>query len=1013
VHDSGNAQLLPGWEDAERAARIAARVPLETGLSEAVASELVELCRRSADPDGALAGSLRALAAHKERFAAPPPRPALGPLVRICAASKFLAQAISARPRLIDLLASNRFLQRPVPLHARKVVDATSLARRLRRHKLVEMMRIALLDLSGGSVQEVTRALSRLAGAAFHAAVRFHYQRLCAQHGPPSGRTASGPSGFCVLGMGKLGGEELNFSSDADVLYVYDKDGKTEGGLDHFAFYARLAESVTAAVGSPQATPEGGFVFRVDLDLRPEGRSGPIVNAIRGLELYYEAQGAAWERFALLKARPIAGDLGTGEEALQRLSPFVFRKYFDLKAIDEMRQLKARAEKEAARSPGIDLKLGKGGIREIEFFVQALQLLHGGRDANLRARGTLKALERLLYAGLISSRDRDELSDAYIALRRLEHRVQMVAERQTHAIPEDAAEQARLARRAGYPDAAAMHRELAAHRAHVEARFKDLLRVAGGGAPGEDPQAAAAADPLASDEERAAALAGLGFHQPDASAEELSRLARKRGTPFSADSPLQRFGPALVQELAAAPDPDQALRHLADLFGDLANPRGTADFLAHSTRTARLLISLFGSSDFLSRSLLRHPELIDQLVHRGSAPLVREAADLRAELSSRLSGFAPDDLEGALTALRRFRNEEVLRIGLHDVAGALDVDQVALQLSDLADLCVERCFALAKAEVEKRDGGSQASMVVIALGKLGGRELGYHSDLDLLFLYSSTASESAPATGDAGRPAPPAGETEKHVSNHEHFARLGQKLISHLTLPLREGALYRIDTRLRPSGSAGPLVISFEALASYHAREARLWERQALLKSRPVAGDQALFARASAQVLEPSIFRPIERRPLAKELLAMRERMEREIADESPGRYNSKLGRGGIVDVEFAVQFLQLAHGADHPRIRTPSTPRALALLLEEGLLAPQDHAPLQMGYRFLRRLESRLRIVRDRSVDRLPESGEELLRLARRMGYSGPRAGEELLKGYQRIAAEVRAAFLRVLGEA
>jgi glutamate-ammonia-ligase adenylyltransferase len=286
-------------------------------------------------------------------------------------------------------------------------------------------------------------------------------------------------------------------------------------------------------------------------------------------------------------------------------------------------------------------------------------------------------------------------------------------------------------------------------------------------------------------------------------------------------------------------------------------------------------------------------------------------------------------------------------------------------------------------------------MVVIALGKLGGRELGYHSDLDLLFLYSS------------------AGETEKHVSNHEHFARVGQKLISHLTLPLREGALYRIDTRLRPSGSAGPLVISFEALASYHAREARLWERQALLKSRPVAGDQALFARASAQVLEPSIFRPIERRPLAKELLAMRERMEREIADESPGRYNSKLGRGGIVDVEFAVQFLQLAHGADHPRIRTPSTPRALALLLEEGLLAPQDHAPLQMGYRFLRRLESRLRIVRDRSVDRLPESGEELLRLARRMGYSGPRAGEELLKGYQRIAAEVRAAFLRVLGEA
>ena len=994
MHDSAHAQPPPGWEDAERAARLIARLPLETGLEAGVAAELAALCQNSADPDGALAGSIRALAAHRERFAAPGPRSALAPLVRVCAASKFLAATLAARPRLIDLLASARFAHRPTPLLLHGVRDSTAVARRLRRHKQVEMLRIALFDLSGGSVQEVTRALSHLASSTFHAAVRFHYQRLCAQHGPPEGRTATGPSGFCVLGMGKLGGDELNFSSDADVIYLYDQDGKTSSGLDHFAFYARLAESVTAAVGSTQATPEGGFVFRVDLDLRPEGRSGPIVNAIRGLELYYEAQGAAWERFALLKARPIAGDLAAGEEALRRLVPFVFRKYFDLKAIDEMRQLKARAEKEAARAPGIDLKLGKGGIREIEFFVQALQLLHGGRDANLRVRGTLKALERLLYAGLVSSRDRDELADAYIALRRLEHRVQMVAERQTHSIPEDPAEQARLARRAGYADAAAMHRELAQHRAHVEGRFKDLLRVAGGGAAGQDPYAAAAADPHASEEERGAALAELGFQQPDASAEELARLSRKRGTPFSADSPQQSLGPLLVQELAAAPDPDQALRHLADLFGALANPAATSSLLMQSPRTARLLISLFGSSDFLSRGLLRHPELIDQLVHRGSAPLVRETAELRAELAQRLLPLE-DDLEGTLTELRRFRNEEVLRVGLHDVAGALDVDQVARQLAGLADLCVERCFALAKTEVEKRDGASAASMVVIALGKLGGRELGYHSDLDLLFLYSS------------------GGETGKHVSNHEHFARLGQKLISHLTLPLREGALYKIDTRLRPSGSAGPLVISFEALATYHAREARLWERQALLRARPVAGDEALFARAAAEVLTPSIFRPIDRKAAAKELLAMRERMEREIADESPGRYNSKLGRGGLVDVEFAVQFLQLAHGSDHPDIRTPSTPRALAALLDEGLLAPAVHATLLRGYRYLRRLESRLRIVRDRSVDRLPETREELLRLARRMGYSGPGAGQELLAEYEATAAAVRAAFLRVLGEA
>ncbi|HEX9577800.1 MAG TPA: bifunctional [glutamate--ammonia ligase]-adenylyl-L-tyrosine phosphorylase/[glutamate--ammonia-ligase] adenylyltransferase [Myxococcales bacterium] len=992
MHDEARAQLATGWEDAERAARLAARVPAETGLE---AEELLDLCLASADPDGALAGAMRALAERKERYGTPAPRTALAPLVRICAASKFLAQALAVRPRLIDLLACPRFAAQPRSAReamqlarerTARATDATSLARRLRRHKQVEVLRIALRDLLGASVPEVTRELSQLASASFEAAVRFHHRRLCALHGAPEDR------GFCVLGMGKLGGEELNFSSDADVIFVYDKDGHTSGGLPHFTFYARLAEEVTRAIGSPKATPEGGFVFRVDLNLRPEGRSGPIVNAIRGLELYYEAQGAAWERFALLKARPIAGELHVGEEALRRLGPFVFRKYFDLKAIDEMRQLKARAEKEAARAPGIDLKLGKGGIREIEFFAQAIQLLHAGRNPNLRVRGTLRALERLLYAGIISSRDRDELAEAYIFFRRIEHRVQMVAERQTHAVPEDPQERERLARRAGLRDYASLERELTRHRAAVEARFKDLLRVAGDTPADEDPRAAAAADPLATEEERAAALAELGFERPDTVAAELSRLARRRGTPFADASPL---GPALISELAAAPDPDQAARHLTDLFFALGNPRPTAEMLAASPRTARLLVSLFGSSDFLSRSLVKHPELIDQLLGRGAAPLVRDRDDLRAELKDRL--LSPD-VEAVLTELRRFHNEEVLRIALHDVAGALDVESVSRQLSDLAGVCVESCLALATAEIEKRDGaprgldGAPTSLVVIGLGKLGGRELGYHSDLDLLFLYSTP------------------GETEKRVSNHEHFARVAQKLISHLGLPLREGALYRIDTRLRPSGNAGPLVVSFEALATYHSREARLWERQALLKARAVAGDETLFARARTQVLEPSLFRREKPEDAARELLSMRERMEREIAAESPGRYNSKLGRGGLVDVEFAVQFLQLVHGAEHPRVRSASTPQALADLLQAGLLAPEDHQPLARGYRFLRRLESRLRIVRDRSVDHLPESGRELLHLARRMGYSGPRAGEELLADYERTAAEVRAAFLRVL---
>ncbi|MFL5400587.1 MAG: bifunctional [glutamate--ammonia ligase]-adenylyl-L-tyrosine phosphorylase/[glutamate--ammonia-ligase] adenylyltransferase [Myxococcales bacterium] len=996
------------WEEPDRAGRTAQRLR-EAGLDAAASEELVALCAASADPDGALTGAARALAAHYERLRRPAPRASLAPLVTVCAASRFLAAHLAARPRLVDLLASKRF---PAP-YGRRVATARSaaeLARTLRRRKIVDVLRIALRDLSGrATLVESMAELSRFAAASFESAVAFHYARLCGEHGPPAGRTASGPSGFCVLGMGKLGADELNFSSDVDVLYLYDTDGRTEGpqAIDHFAFYARLAEEVTRAVGAQNATAQGGFVFRVDLDLRPEGRSGPIVNAARALELYYESQGAAWERFALLKARPIAGDLAVGEEALRRLSPFVWRKYLDLGAVEEMRALKARAEREAGRRGGLDLKLGPGGIREVEFFVQALQLLHGGKDVNLRERGTLRALDRLLFAGLVSSRDRDDLADGYLFLRRLEHRVQMVAERQTHALPEDPRERARLARRAGYPPPreealSRMERDLREHRGNIESRFGDLLRVAGGAAPVADPNAEAAVDPSASDEERTAALAALGFANPDRSAAELSRLARRRGTPFwaGASAAEQRAAPVLLHEVAAAPDPDQALRHLAELFGQLTDPAPIASLLVSSPRTARLLISLFGSSDFLTRSLLRHPELVDQLVHRGSAPLVRTREEMRTDIVARLDGR---DVEEQLTELRRFRNEEVLRIGLHDVAGALDSDSVSRQLSDLADVCVAESLALAETEVTKREGtarledGSRAALCVVGLGKLGGRELGYHSDLDLLFLYSGGGETDGP----------------RKTSNHEHFARIAQKLIGHLALQLREGFLYKVDTRLRPSGSAGPLVVSFDALASYHDREARLWERQALLRARAVAGDVALFDRAKREVLEKSLFRSIDPTAAARELLSMRERMEREIAAESSGRYNSKLGRGGLVDVEFAVQYLQLVHGERHPEIRAAATPEALVALRRAGLLSPSDEEPLARGYRFLRRLESRLRIVRDRPIDSLPTFGRELFLLARRLGYTGDRPGEDLLADYSRHTTEVRAAFLRVLGAA
>ncbi len=755
---SESEQVAAGYADAERAARLVQRLPDSTGLGPELLALLEQLCLRAPDPDGALHNAARVLEARREHLGGPARKGSLAPLVLISASSRFLASHLAARPRLVDLLAHPRFSRRSrsalsaqrAALKLLRGLDpkdgkaADRLHARLRHHKVIEILRIALRDLSGRAmIPEQTAELSRLAAASFEVALRFHYQRLCFLHGAPAGRTPDSQSGFCVLGMGKLGGEELNFSSDVDVLYVYDQDGRTQGGsagaLDHFAFYARLAEEVTRAVGAPL---DGGFVFRVDLDLRPEGRSGPLVNSLRGLEIYYEAQGAAWERFAWLKARPIAGALAVGDEAIRKLQPFVYRKYLDLQAIEAMRALKARAEREAAKRGGLDLKLGPGGIREVEFFCQALQLLHGGRDANLRERNTLRALERLLFAGLISARDRDALAEAYLLLRKLEHRVQMVAERQTHQMPTDAQELELLARRAGFATSAALELELTRHRAEVKARFSDLLRVAGEEPEAIDARAEQAADPQTPDEELREALRGLGFIDPDAAALELARLRKRRGTPFSPSAPpeLAARASSLIAELAKVPDPDRALRHLADLFGQLAEPQATARLFAASPRTARLLLSLFGSSDFLSRSLLRHPELIDSLVHRGSAPLSREKAELRAGLTQRLGALPADDVEGQLSELRRFHNEEILRIGLHDVAGALEPEAVGEQLSDLADVSVEACLSLATHELERRDGkllrapgspdADEPRLVIIALGKLGGRELGYHSDLD-------------------------------------------------------------------------------------------------------------------------------------------------------------------------------------------------------------------------------------------------------------------------------------------
>ncbi len=981
--------------------------------------ELEELCRLSPDPDLALAGVERFL---DGAGALPRERDLLEALVVLCGSSRMIPALLARAPRLLRRAARSPYLLAPrgedvlrrVLARAVRRLDPEDVGgvhRLLRRLRAREVVRISLRDLRRARVKEVTAELSALATACLDAAIRFHDRRLRVRHGPPDGYQDREPgAGFCALAMGKLGARELNFSSDVDLVYVYERDGTTSGErpIAHSAYYAKLAELVTEAIAKPT---EDGLVFRVDLNLRPDGQNGPIVNSLRAAEMYYETFGRSWERNALLKARPAAGDLAVGEALLRQLEHFIWRRTLDLEVVGEIQAMKARIDARAGAEGKEDLKLGRGGIREAEFFVSALQLLHGGRaeGAALRERAVLPALDRLLFAGIVPAKDRDDLSDAYLFLRRAEHRVQMVDGAQTHRLPPPG-ERLGLARSMGYTSEAGLEAALGAHRERVARLFGGLFGR-GADLPPLDPELALLADQQVEHERRLDLAARRGLQDPDRSVAALESMARRR-TPFH---PLgdPAAAVALLADALGTPDPDQALSHLADFAAALRNPEPYFSLLAARRRVARLLLSLFGTSDFLSKRFLRHPELIDMLLREDQVVLEKTSGTFRADLEERLASVEAllpldDRLEEQLGELRRYKNEEILRVAIHDIAGTIDLSSITRQLTDLAEACLERCLALAENEALAKNAAPPERLCVVGMGKLGGRELGYHSDLDLIFLYPGTAHrESSP--------------------DHERYAKLAQRFMSFLQMPLREGKLYQIDARLRPSGNQGALVTSVEGFTRYHMGDAlpggagrggvggpvrsQLWERQALLRARHVAGDPLLFREIEEKVIVPVVYgRRGDRASLAAEIRRMRERMESELSREATRGKNPKTGRGGLVDVEFAAQFLQLAHGSDHPSIRTGSTPAALQRLRAAGLLREADFEALAQGYEFLRRVDLRLRIVHDYATDHLPARGPALSQLARRLGYGGPEPAARFLSEYARVTDGVRAAFERVV---
>ena len=945
----------------------------------------------------------------------------------IFGSSQFLSDILARQPQLFEWLLEPGVVHRPkskeeLTEEARHgVAGAPTLERSwlaLRRYKSQEILRIGLQDLVGRqNLVGITEELSNLADVSLETAYQLCRAELVQRHGAPqvageAGRSRECP--FVILGMGKLGGRELNFSSDIDLIFLYEEEGETTGTdeaaagrLTNQEFFRKLGEMLVKGMNEVSAD---GHLYRVDLRLRPEGRSGAIASSLRSCEIYYESWGQTWERQAMIKARPVAGDPALGGTFLRMMTPFVFRQSLDLTALDEIRAMKDRINLSVAQDARArrNVKLGYGGIREIEFLVQGIQLLHGGKHPWLREANTLRALHRLAGQGVLADPDYEALVRAYTFLRRLEHRLQILHDRQTHTLPDDPQEIQSLGRRMGYQPPEYLDAGtalLADYQRHTEAvrqlydSFLQGARASADGAteaPSDEVLLFFTSD-LPTEQVRSR-LAAVGFEDVERALRNLQLMregqSSARYTPEVRRALGQMAGPLLLA-LAQVPDPDLALTTFERFIAGVAARTTFLRLLAETPGLVGLLVRLFGTSEFLSATLLRQPELMDTLL--APEPATGHGRE-RTVQELRRAVEAADAGSGRLDALRRVKKAEDLRIGLADILEQADVTDTQRALTSLGEACLEVALDMAEQDLAARFGRPDpAGFAIVGMGKLGGLELGYGSDLDLLFVY-----------GDDGQTTGP-----ERLSHPEYFSKLADRVTKILASITAEGAAYRVDSRLRPGGQKGEVAVSLRAFENHFERMAELWERQAYIKARPVAGDPRV-EEAFLAVAQRFVYEGPEEPDLAERILAMRHRISAERVGTAGKTTHVKLGSGGIVEIEFLVQYLQLRHGRTHPALRSHSTRLALAALAETGILPAVDAATLDEAYRFLRRVETRLRIVADLSVNTLPSAPAKLEKLARRMGYP-PKADTssqaQFLADYAARTGQVHEIFQRVFG--
>lgn len=823
--------------------------------------------------------------------------------------------------------------------------SAADLTKRLRTAKRRIALTVALADIVGGwELTQVTGALADFAGASLGAACR-HLLRRAHEAGDLSLPDPDDPetgSGLIVLGMGKLGARELNYSSDIDLIVLYDQDKVPYTGKhDAQHLFVRMARSL---VGLMDERTKDGYVFRTDLRLRPDPGSTPPAISTLAAEMYYESAGQNWERAAMTKARPVAGDIEAGFAFLDILRPFMWRRSLDFAAIQDIqsikRQINAHRGGGEVAVAGHNIKLGRGGIREIEFFAQTQQLIWGGREPDLRVRGTLDALARLVSAGHVAPEVAADLERSYGFHRRLEHRLQMVDDRQTHELPEDDEGLARIGAFMGFDSKDAFIAELLdrlrAVEGHYAALFEDEGDLAGGGnlvfTGGED------------DPDTIKTLRKMGFSDPAAVSTTIRAWHTGRARAMrSARSRelLTELVPSILEAFAESPNPDSALMRFDEFLRGL--PAGVQLFSLFTAHPGLfdLVAEIMGSAPRLADWLSRYPILLDGVLSRDFFDFLPDAHHMRESLADAMTQAR--DFQDCLDIQRRWANDRIFQIGVHMLRGRLSPVDASGPLSDVADSCLSALLPSIHAEFAEQHGRVPGGeMAVVAFGKLGSREMTVGSDLDLLFVYDvpDGVSES-----DGPRPLTPG----------QYYARLCQRFIGAITAPTGEGKLYEVDMRLRPAGNAGPIASSLQAFEQYYASDAWTWEHQALTRARVVCGEGDLVRRFSNS-MRKILTRPRDPEKLKTDVSEMRGRMRREFSGSDP--WDVKHMPGGLVDIEFIAQYLQLRHGADAPEIIAGATDAALAVARAKRYIDPVVADDLASAAELWRNLQGILRLT-------------------------------------------------------